>query len=428
MTAREQGRRLGRAETARREGRYQRAVTGKVRSDGSISLRGDSTHNDELPVSKVYIRLDGLESATDTALWSGWRANYEVILERVRRGGRRLWRIVDVDLEGMEDSAGDLAGSGALPLIDGYTSPLRAYVRNIQEARLRPAATGGLNVTVDPFPYYDTAGTPKFWQGEAEPSGGTTLLAAPAASGGIDTHRWSVVALNPDATTPAYVVYNGTALYITQALSLDHLETVLATVANGYYVLGAVEIETGQTSLIESDFVRPDPRVMLAKRGMMTHTHQNDANGGKLNMRAMSAIACRVYNSADIVVADATDVVLTFNSERRDDGGLHSTASNTSRITITVTGWWSFGCNIQFEGNATGVRNLWVLKNNTDTIWAVRPTVAGASDGRMEINSLYYFTSGDYIEFYVRQNSTVSLNIEVSAQHSPEAWAIFQGT
>src|SRR5512139_390154 len=46
----------------------------------------------------------------------------------------------------------------------------------------------------------------------------------------------------------------------------------------------------------------------------------------------------RVNNSANISINSATDTVLTFDTEDVDSNGMHSTVSNTSRLTAIVAG------------------------------------------------------------------------------------------
>ena len=49
-------------------------------------------------------------------------------------------------------------------------------------------------------------------------------------------------------------------------------------------------------------------------------------------------VGARVHNSANISVSDSTWTSMTFDSERYDTDSIHSTASNTSRLTCVTAG------------------------------------------------------------------------------------------
>lgn len=132
----------------------------------------------------------------------------------------------------------------------------------------------------------------------------------------------------------------------------------------------------------------------------------------------------RVYNSANISVADATDTALTFNSERYDDGSLHSTASNTSRLTVAVPGVYAIGGNAEFASNATGLRQAGIRVNGATTIAAVRlPALSGAST-MLNVTCQYRFAAADYVELVVLQTSGAALLVLAGANFSPEFWIV----
>ena len=53
---------------------------------------------------------------------------------------------------------------------------------------------------------------------------------------------------------------------------------------------------------------------------------------------ATDSPSCNVYNNANISIATGTNTALTFNSERYDNAAMHSTSSNTQRITAPTGG------------------------------------------------------------------------------------------
>ncbi len=138
---------------------------------------------------------------------------------------------------------------------------------------------------------------------------------------------------------------------------------------------------------------------------------------------AEDAPACRVFNSANISIATSgVSQALTFNSERYDVGGCHSTVSNSSRLTVPTGGagkYRIFG-NVTFASNATGQRTLFIQVNGT-TVIADTATVANTGGSHIvNISTEYALVAGDYVELMVNQTSGGALNATASSNHSPE--------
>jgi hypothetical protein len=136
---------------------------------------------------------------------------------------------------------------------------------------------------------------------------------------------------------------------------------------------------------------------------------------------------CRVYNDANISINTATNTMLTFNQERFDVGGLHSTASNTSRITIPTgeAGKYLIGCNVRWASNATGVRSLGVVLNGTTTIAFSLVDIDSAINHAQSLVTMYSLAATDYVEVQVSQTSGGPLNVETLGNFSPEFWAMW---
>lgn len=130
----------------------------------------------------------------------------------------------------------------------------------------------------------------------------------------------------------------------------------------------------------------------------------------------------RVFNSAALTITTATDTALTFNSERWDNGSLHSTSATTGRLTAPITGLYGFGAAVRFAANATGDRTVYFRINGS--------TIVGVDDRRAPatracsfvISGEYQLTAGDYVEVVVRQDSGGNLNVVAEANYSPEFW------
>lgn len=133
--------------------------------------------------------------------------------------------------------------------------------------------------------------------------------------------------------------------------------------------------------------------------------------------------AANVTNSAAISIANATATVLTFDTERRDDGGLHSLGSNTDRLTAPVDGWYALTANVEFASNATGFRTISFRKNGSapgDIIWAAQANAVSGTETILQLSREAYLNAGDFIRVYAYQNSGAPLNATKAGQYSPE--------
>lgn len=144
---------------------------------------------------------------------------------------------------------------------------------------------------------------------------------------------------------------------------------------------------------------------------------------------ATNAPCCRVFNSVDFSHnSSGSYLAVTFDSERFDTASMHSTVSNTSRITIPAssTGKYIVGGNISFAANATGERRCGSRQNGTTFISLdAQPTASGASATELNPNTVYAFTAADYAELMAFQNSGGTLAVSFGANYSPEFWAFW---
>ena len=135
----------------------------------------------------------------------------------------------------------------------------------------------------------------------------------------------------------------------------------------------------------------------------------------------------RVYNSAAITLTTGVTTALTFDSERYDVGGLHSTSVNTGRLTIAIAGVYEVGGSVSFATDTVGIRGLSVLLNGATTIILARDTPIAGDNTVISLSAPYRFAAGDYIELYARQTSGGNLNVTVNAAYSPEFWITRKG-
>jgi hypothetical protein len=132
----------------------------------------------------------------------------------------------------------------------------------------------------------------------------------------------------------------------------------------------------------------------------------------------------RVYNDAAIAINNNSTTALTFNSERFDDGNLHSTSANTGRLTAPVAGLYAIGAHAAFAANSTGTREIHIRLDGTTSLAMGAGTASATREGRMSVSTVYRLTAGQYVEVLVYQNSGGSLNVVSTAGYSPEFWMV----
>lgn len=130
----------------------------------------------------------------------------------------------------------------------------------------------------------------------------------------------------------------------------------------------------------------------------------------------------RVFNDANISIANNTVTALTFNSERFDTGNFHSTSSNTSRLTAPTAGLYLIDGSVRIAANSTGRRRLAIRLNGTTDIRVVEPSFAPSATVQWfnDISTLYQLAPPDYVELTVFQTSGGALNVDVAGNYSPE--------
>jgi hypothetical protein len=139
-------------------------------------------------------------------------------------------------------------------------------------------------------------------------------------------------------------------------------------------------------------------------------------------IRQMLHAGCRVYHSAAQSIGSGTSTALSFNSERHDSDGFHSTSSNTNRITIPagMGGKYVISGQVRFAANATGFREVSIRVGGATTI-AIQDTLAvGGVPTILSITTVYELAAGDYVELLAYQNSGGALDVDSSGNYSPE--------
>lgn len=123
-----------------------------------------------------------------------------------------------------------------------------------------------------------------------------------------------------------------------------------------------------------------------------------------------------VHNSAAQAIPNTTGTALTFDSERRDNDGIHSTSSNTHRLTAARDGYYSCFCEGYLEANSTGIRALTTYLNGSE----IAPGDFESSPNalvncRLGCRFGWPLVAGDYLEWRIYQSSGGDLDATFEA-------------
>lgn len=119
---------------------------------------------------------------------------------------------------------------------------------------------------------------------------------------------------------------------------------------------------------------------------------------------------CAVYASAPLGFASAAVAVITFDTELYDSNSMHSTVSNTARITAPVAGTYLITGRCVWVANATGTRTLQARLNGTTIIDDDSHEGSAASSRALLVSRQYLLAASDYVELLGNQTSGGSLN------------------
>ncbi|MCB5179511.1 hypothetical protein [Streptomyces antimicrobicus] len=132
----------------------------------------------------------------------------------------------------------------------------------------------------------------------------------------------------------------------------------------------------------------------------------------------MNPPCCAVYTATGIACTSGTSTLVTFDTESWDTDSMHSTVSNTSRVTINTPGQYLVTFYGRFPSNATGYRQLNFRKNSNgnpsggSTMSTIALAAVNGSQTfitrTFELNCL----AGEYFELFALQNSGASLTLD----------------
>ncbi len=120
-----------------------------------------------------------------------------------------------------------------------------------------------------------------------------------------------------------------------------------------------------------------------------------------------------------------TEVDFTTALPESFDRGGFFTAPST--FVIPSSGVYAFGATVAFADNATGTRQLEIVKNDSTVLSTIETNSSAGTSHFVTLTSSNIFNALDTFKLRVRQTSGGALNIVVSGEQSPVVWAIYIG-
>lgn len=123
---------------------------------------------------------------------------------------------------------------------------------------------------------------------------------------------------------------------------------------------------------------------------------------------------CRVHGSGTQSIANATQTLITWDSETFDTDSYHSTTTNTGRITIPSgkAGYYLVNCGLRYESGGNGQRDAYLIKNSggVDTQFSLTCQDGDEPVG-LQLTGIIYLAVSDYVRVETYQNSGGSTDV-----------------
>jgi hypothetical protein len=156
-------------------------------------------------------------------------------------------------------------------------------------------------------------------------------------------------------------------------------------------------------------------RLAVGANGTVLTADSAEATGMKwaTSAGAASFAGVSVYKSGNQSITNATNTLLTFDSENFDTNTYHSTSTNTSRITIPAgkAGYYNLQAVVAFAAGSVGLRQIAFFKNGVIFNYGVQSAATSASENISSASYLISLAESDYVEVYVYQTSGGALNV-----------------
>jgi hypothetical protein len=131
--------------------------------------------------------------------------------------------------------------------------------------------------------------------------------------------------------------------------------------------------------------------------------------------------AVHVTRTAAQSIPSGTVAALNFNAERYDTAGMHSNATNNSRLTAPVTGIYAVTAQVAWGSDpAPGIRSVDLERNGAAPIAAVNQEQTTEVPPFQEVTTQVRLQAGDFVRVLVQHGEAGAQDVIKDPDYTPE--------
>jgi hypothetical protein len=223
-----------------------------------------------------------------------------------------------------------------------------------------------------------------------------------------------------------YTATNGSTIALTNASVTGDIFEVFAsspvaivdvytqTQANSAFIAKTLTTTTGD--IIYASGANTPARLGVGSTGQVL-TVASGVPSWATPVGGVTFVGASAYNNSGTAAASGTWTVMTFPSENYDTDSIHSTVTNTSRFTIPTgkSGKWLVNFVATFEGNNSNCNvQTAIYKNGTSVKLNRNGQQINSGERDLGVPAILDLVAGDYLEFFVNQDSGISRTFYVT--------------
>jgi hypothetical protein len=157
----------------------------------------------------------------------------------------------------------------------------------------------------------------------------------------------------------------------------------------------------------------PTPLDWIANDGQLATATMLEAGVGDVLSFLLDPPGAQVRRTTAQSIPNNTPTAIQFDAEDSDNDAMHSTVTNTSRLTCNTPGRYLCAGAIPYDAGTTGNRECRVAKNGVSTgVAGGRNIIPAPGGGGLLVVSPVIevpLLAGDYVELYAVQSNGTSL-------------------